>query len=82
MTSIAYTPENYFIEYGQSDDTLNMRSEVVGGSTNLTSTNLAYSANITGLSPFTLYHYRVVANNSFTSSRTTVQTFRTPEAGM
>ena len=81
VTSISYTSETYFIEYGRSNDTLNMRTDVVAGRGNLTSTNLAYSANITGLRPFTLYYYRVVARNSFTRSETSIQTLQTSEAG-
>ncbi len=82
VTAISYTSEMYFIEYGQSNDTLNLRSEIIAGSGNLTSTNLAYSANITGLRPFTLYYYRVVARNSFTRSETSKLTIQTSEAGI
>ena len=81
VTAIRYTPEDYHIEYGLSNDTLSMRSEVVNGSTNLTSTNLAYSATLLDLRPFTQYHYRIVASNSFTASQSAVETFRTAEAG-
>lgn len=81
VTAIVYTHENYFIEYGQNNDTLNMRSEIVTGSADLTSTNLVFLANVTGLRPFTSYYYRVVASNSFTRSETTVKTFQTSEAG-
>ncbi len=82
MTAIAYTPETYYIEYGQSSDNLAMRSEVINGSdADLNSTNVAYSANISGLCPFTQYYYRLVARNSLTTSQTAVQTFQTSEAG-
>lgn len=81
VTATAYTPENYYIEYGQSMDTLTMRTDVVNGSTDLADTNLAYSTLITGLRPFTQYYYRLVASNSFTMSQTAVQAFQTSEAG-
>ena len=81
VTTIAYTAESYYIEYGQSNDSLTMMSDVVNGSTNLTSINLILSANITGLHPFTRYYYRLVASNSFATSQTAVQIFQTSEAG-
>lgn len=80
--SIAYTPENYHIEFGVSSDVLNMRSDVINGSSNLTSTNLLYSTTLTGLSPFTQYYYRIVATNSFITTRTVVEMFRTSETGI
>ena len=82
VTSIEYTAETYQVESGVSSDALTMRSEVVNGSTNLTNTNLLYSASITGLRPFTQYHYRIVASNSYATSQTAVQMFRTTEAGI
>ena len=82
MGVIAYTRENYHIEYGVSSDALTMRNEALNGSTNLTSTNLLYSANLTNLRPFTQYYYRLVASNSFTTSQTAVQMFQTSEAGI
>ena len=81
VTTIAYTPENYFIVYGLSNNTLNLRSTAVEGVTNLTATNLAYSATITGLRPFTQYYYRIDALNTFTTTEGTIQAFRTTEAG-
>ena len=81
VATIAYTTENYHIDFGIGSDALTMRSGVINGSTNLTSTNLLYSATVTGLQPFTQYYYRIVATNSFTMSQTDVQTFRTTEGG-
>ena len=81
VTVIAYTPESYFIVYGLSNDTLNLRSDAVEGVTNLTATNLAYSATITGLRPFTRYYYRIDVRNSFTTTESTIQNFQTTEAG-
>lgn len=79
---VAYTPETYYIEYGRSNGTLTMRSDVINGSSDLTGTNLAYSTNITGLRPFTQYYYRLTASNSFTVSQTAVHSVQTSEAGI
>jgi len=79
---IAYTQENYHVEFGVSNDALTMRSEAVNGSSNLTSINQLYSVTLTGLDPFTQYYYTVVATNSFITAQTTVQAFQTTEAGV
>ena len=82
VTAIVYTPETYFIVYGLSNDTLDLRSGPIGEATNITDTNVAYSVAITGLRPFTQYYYRVDACNSFTTTESTVETFQTTEAGI
>ena len=80
-TVIAYTPESYYIVYGLSNDSLNLRSMAVEGTANLTATNWAYSATITGLHPFTHYYYLIEARNSFTITQSDVQMIQTTEAG-
>ena len=81
VTAIAYTPESYFIVYGVSNDSLSLRSSAVDGSVNLTAVNLAYSATIMGLSPFTRYYYKIEARNSFTTSESDVSNFQTNQVG-
>ena len=82
VTATAYTPESYFIVYGLSNDTLDLRSDAIGGTANLTATNVAYSVTITGLRPFTRYYYRIDAHNSFTTTESAIQTLQTTEAGI
>lgn len=82
VTATAYTPESYFIVYGLSNDTLDLRSDAVGGTTNLTATNMAYSVTVTDLRPFTQYYYRIDASNSFITTESDVQTFQTTEGGI
>ena len=81
VTMVAYTPESYFIVYGLSNDTLNLRSTAIEGTANLTFTNLAYSATITDLRPFTQYFYLIEARNSFAATQSDIQSFQTNEAG-
>lgn len=81
VAAIAYTTESYYIEYGRSSDSLSTKSDSVNGSTELTDIDLEYSANITGLQPFTQYYYRLVTSNSFTTSQTAIQTSQTSETG-
>lgn len=81
VVTIAYTPETYYIVYGTSNDTLDQRSNAIEGGANLTETNLAYSATITSLRPFTQFYYRIEVRNSFATIESAIQTFQTTEAG-
>ena len=81
VTAIAYTPESYFIVYGLSNDTLNLRSSAVEGVMNLTASNVVYSTTVTVLHPFTHYYYKIEARNSFTTTESAIQTFETRETG-
>lgn len=82
VESIAYTLENYHVEFGLRSNALNMRNEAVNGSSDVTSTNLLYSTTLSGLNPFTQYYYRVVATNTFTMTQSEVQMFQTSETGI
>ena len=81
VTSIAYTLESYSVIYGVSRDDLDMSSNSTDGGNNYTAINQTYSLTITGLEPFTQYYYSVIAHNSFTTTESSILTFRTTEAG-
>lgn len=82
VTSVAYTLETYSVIYGVNTDALDTRSNFTYGSSNSTATNQAYSVTISGLEPFTQYYYAVVAHNSYTTTESSILTFKTAEAGM
>ena len=77
ISSIAYTPETYYVEYGTSRSVLNQQSRSIESGSDLTITNQLYSVDITGLMSNTTYYYRVVASNSFTSTPSTISSFVT-----
>ena len=81
ISEIAYTQEVYNVEYGISENTLTLRSEVVYGNLNVSSTNLLYSVTLTELQPFTRYYIKVISSNSFISVETSIQSFQTFESG-
>ncbi len=81
VTSIAYTLETYSVKYGIRVGDLGMTKNLTDGSNDSTTINQAYSLTITGLEPFTQYYYAVAAHNSFTTTESSIQTFRTAEAG-
>lgn len=77
IPAISYTPETYHVEYGTSSTSLNLRSSSVQSGIDLTIANQIYSVVIRGLVSNTTYYYRVVASNSFSSTRSTLQSFDT-----
>ena len=81
VQTISYTAESYNIEYGFENNSLTASGERVNGSQNLTSLNIIYSSTLYDLQPYTLYYYRIVAENSFSTSQISVATFRTTESG-
>ena len=63
VSTIAYTPETYFIEYGTAVDQLNMPSSKQESGPSIMVQDRVYSIELTGLQPWTTYYYRVVATN-------------------
>ncbi len=75
VPSIAYTPEQYTVEYGTSPGSLSQSSAVVSGSTDLAAVDHQYSMEVTGLLEGSTYYYRVVAHNTHGSTSSNVYTF-------
>lgn len=82
VPSIAFTPENYSIEYSPNHGNLDINSQSLQGSTNLTATDIIYSLILFDLLPFTQYYYRVVSTNLLGTRQSGIHQFRTPPAGM
>ena len=64
MTSIAYDPETYIVQYGTASDSLTSTSSTVSSGNAITRTNFMLSVELTGLTRDTLYYYQVVATNT------------------
>lgn len=64
VTTIAYTPENYTIIYGKSQDLMNKTSTTIFSTPKISKSNQMYSNNIRGLDPNTTYFYQVISRNS------------------
>ena len=82
ITAISYTQESYYVIYGVASDSLVTNSDTVQSTINITDTNLAYSITLMELHPFTLYYYKVVATNSYSTTESLMDSFHTSEAGM
>ena len=85
IPQVAYTPENYTIQYGTSMDNLSYTSS--GNQTIniedyqfITDTNIQYQATIRGLSVGIQYFYRIVSNNSVGSNVSIIGNFTTSES--
>ncbi len=76
---IAYTNETYVVNYGTDMSILNSMSEAVSSGSDFEATDLPFSVLITGLTANTVYHYQLVAINTFTSTSSDVMSFTTPD---
>ena len=73
--------EIYSVQYS-TDMTLQNSREVVIEVNNGFIINQNFSINITGLIPFTTYHYIIQANNSAGNTNTDIMTFTTNQTGI
>ncbi len=71
---VAYTPEQYTVEYGTNSATLTQTSGVVVGTADIAALDQQYSVEITGLQEGLIYYYRVVASNTHGSTFSDVNT--------
>ena len=81
ITNITFGTETYLVQYGTEVTMLLNTSEVVEGNTNTSVLNEVFSINITGLIPFTTYHYIVRAINIIGNTNTSVMNLTTDETG-
>ena len=74
---IAYTPENYVVNYGTSMGSLVMTSAMVMSGSDFEAVNQVFSVTLTGLVDTTTYFYQVVATNGQGSTSSDIQSFTT-----
>ena len=77
VSSIAYTPETYVVEYGTSQDSLDMTSDPTHSGEDITVVNQMYSVQLSSLEPVTQYYYQVVATNTARSRSINLPSFMT-----
>ena len=71
VSSIAYTPETYVVEYGTSQDSLDMTSDPTHSGEDITIANVTYSVTLSDLRENTTYYVHIVATNTASRSTTT-----------
>ena len=79
VSSIAYTPETYVVEYGTSQDSLDMTSDPTHSGEDITVVNQMYSVQLSSLEPDTQYYYQIVATNTALSCSSNLFSFRTSD---
>ena len=78
VPSIAYTPETYVVEYGTSQDSLDMTSDPTHSGEDITIASVTYSVTLSDLRENTTYYVHIVATNTAGRSTTSsVQRFTT-----
>ena len=78
VSSIAYTPETYVVEYGTSQDSLDMTSDPTHSGEDITIANVTYSVTLSDLRENTTYYVHIVATNTAGRSTTSsVERFTT-----
>ena len=85
ISEVTYTPENYTVIYGTTDDTLNSISDIImtrdiDNLQFITATNEIYSVTINGLMINQMYYFRICVVNIINESKTDINTFITSDA--
>ena len=83
VPSIAYTTETYVVEYGTSQDSLDMTSDPTHSGEDITIANVTFSVTLLDLRENTTYYVHIVATNTAGRSTTSsVQRFMTSLADL
>ena len=81
MASISEQQE-YYVDYGNDESTLDQRSQRIEGSANKTLTDYSYSISLSGLSLGTTYYYQVVTVLELFTLKSDVLSFIIKEQGI
>ena len=83
VSSIVYTPETYVVEYGTSQDSLDMTSDPTHSGEDITIASVTYSVTLSDLRENTTYYVHIVATNTADRSTTiSVERFTTSLANL
>ena len=81
MPTFSCLPEEYRVEYGLRQSSLDQRSDTLLSDGDPSVINATFSVELTGLMPDTVYFYRVVAMNIIGDTASGMMQFETPEPG-
>ena len=79
---LAYTPEQYNINYGTARDSLDQSSPILASSTNISASNMTYSISIQELTPNRVYYFQLRSMNTYGVTTSAIMTLRTLESGI
>lgn len=81
MPYLAYTQEQYTVNYGTSSGSLDQSSIAISSTSDVSAANLTYSVSIQDLTPNTVYYFQLSSMNTRGAIVSSVMTFTTSEAG-
>lgn len=81
VSYIAYTQEQYSVNYGITRESLDQLSLVVSSSTDTSAANITYDVAVQDLTPNTVYFFQLRSMNTYESTLSAIMTFTTLEAG-
>ena len=83
VPAIAYTPENYTVEYGTSPETLvAVPGAALSSGDDIEVVDKVYSVEMKDLKPGTKYYFSIAVQNTHLLSRTAPSFFHTKETGI
>ena len=77
VTSLAFTPETYRMQYGLQSDNLDMTSPLTASLNDFDATNHQLIIGASGLVPNTTYYYRIKATNTVGTTNSAVMSVTT-----
>ena len=78
---IAYTEEQYTINYGTERESLDQSSMVISSSADNSASNISYDIFLQDLTPNTVYYFQLNSRNTQGETTSSPMTFTTLEAG-
>lgn len=78
---LAYTQEQYTVNYGTTIDSLTLSTPVLSSGTVPSAFNVTYDIAMQDLTPNTVYYFQLHSMNTYGQTTSTIMTFTTAEAG-
>lgn len=79
---LAYTQEQYTVNYGTTIDSLTLSTPVLSSGTVPSAFNVTYDIAMQDLTPNTVYYFQLHSMNTYGQTTSTIMTFTTAEAGI
>ena len=78
---LSYTPEQYFVLYYSSNDTVSMTAGPLKSPSDIATIDEKYNLILTGLKPNSNYFFQIQSINSYGIALTVVKSFATQKTG-
>ncbi len=78
---LAYTQEQYNVNYGTARDSLDQTSPTLSSTTDISASNITYDMPLQDLAPNTAYYFQLHSMNTYETTTSGIMAFTTLEAG-